>query len=341
MRDLKKEDIKKIMAASGWSRFTLIFMLVVLLWNSSQIWWMSSTVGKVDKYNQGLVDEIGGIRGDVKNFADDLNEIRRFLLLPEKNYSVDGVAMEKTDTGEQKNSDNTVAVFAFLNSLAQEDKLAKNQQTAQPVFSNLFSNADFLAKLAQSQIQIGVKGDLQVKFLDGTAALADGKKNELFGQPLYNLVFDAAANEFRLQSALGEKTYADFNAAGFVDQLAADMVNNLEQLRAKKIQAGQDALKQDEAAKKAAEDQLDAQKLELDNIIKDKAFTDTLQGLGLKVTAQPREEANRYIYDVLDAGGKVKFSLIMELSSGMLKVLKDNQETDIKTFLDDGSKKKT
>lgn len=341
IQDLSKESVKKLLSQSGWSRYTLLFILVVLLWNSAQIWLMNGTVNRVDKYNQGVVDEMGGLVGDVKVFADDLNEIRRFLLLPEKNYSVDQGSREKTGIEDEKGSDNAVAMFAFLDSVVQESDIVKNRQAAQPLFEALFVDKVLSDRLTGARLQPGERAELQVKFIDGTDVLADGQKNLLFGQPLYSLIFSADENKFMVQSALGEEKLADYTKTDFSARLADFMIKNLDAVRTKKLQVQADAKLAEEKARLQVEQELLKKKQELEGLVKDKAFVETLQGLGLKVAEKSREENNKYIFDVTDQSGKVRFSVFLELSSGMIKVLKDEQELDIKSFLTDGSKKKT
>ncbi len=339
IQEQNKETVKKILSKTGWTRFTLYFILAVLIWNTFQIWAMIGVVGRVEKYNQGVVDEVGGLTGDVKLFAGDLNEIRKFLLLPEKNYSVDQSGGEDVGKDQDKGSENAVAMFAFLDSLVSTEKQTQNRQAAQGPFEALLTNAEFNSKLTGAQILPAEKGDLQIKYNDGAAVLSDGTKNELFGQPLYNLVFDADNNLFLVQSALGEGKFPDFGKADFAVKLADFMLKNLEMVRAAKLKSIEVAKAEDEKARQLVEQTLQQKKQELESLVKDKAFVETLAGVGLNVAEKPREETGKYIFDVLDATGKLKFSLALEISSGMIKVLRDNQEIDIKSFLEDGSKK--
>ena len=70
------------------------------------------------------------------------------------------------------------------------------------------------------------------------------------------------------------------------------------------------------------------------------AFQDILKNDGLAVSLSPREEYNKLLYDVKDADGKLVFSFAIELSSGMFKVIRGNQEIDLYSALNNGSKKK-
>lgn len=314
---------------SWWSRIGFLLVVMILVGNSWMIWQMRAVVERVDKYNQGVVDEIGGVTGDLKTFADDLNEIRRFLLLPEKDYAVNGETGVISEVEISPEVENNMAVFAMLDSFAREKKVEEKKVVVRGILDGLVQNGDLLKAIGAANLRVGERQDLQVKFTDGT------------GQALFGLVYDAEADLFRMQGALGEQTFGDYRNADFTARITDYLVKNAQAAREAKVAK----LKQEEIdrqkATEAGVQELQNRKVGLDNMVKDKAFVDTLAGLGWQVAGGAREEANKYIYDVKDASGIVVFSLAVEVSSGMIKVLRDGQEIDVKSFLsDDGSKKK-
>lgn len=317
-------------------------VVLLIVWNTWTISQMGAIADRVDKYNQGVVDEVGKVTGNVKQFAEDLNDIRRFLLLPEKNYFNDEQNPPDTTSGEQTNSKNAQAAFAFLNSLEEEEKAAKNSALAQTAYDELLKNPDFQAKVTGAQLAFGEKGPMMMKFNDAQQNFGGTQQNVFFQQPLYNLVFDAQENAFKIQSALGEQSFKDYTAADFSNRLVDYFTQNTAAVREKKAAQKSEEANIAEKLKLDADAQLVNKKKELDGIVKDPAFTETLQAMGLKVSDEAREESNKYIFDVVDSAGKVHFSLAVELSSGMMKVIRDNKETDLQTFLEtsDGSKKK-
>ncbi len=322
-------------------KILLGLILVVLAWNSWKIFEMGSIAAKVDKYNQGVVDEMGKVVGNVKSFSDDLNEIRRFLLLPEKEYFPEEIKEPETTPEEQTGSENSRAAFAFLDTVVKDEKSEQNRVQALPVFTSLLANADFKTKVAAVQLALGEQGDLQVKFVDVQKTLGETQENPTFNQPLYQLAFAAEDNAFKVQSALGEEAFRDYTSQDFSVRVGDYLTQNLSAVRDKKVA---DKKTEEEAANKAktdAESQLALHKKELEDIVHDKAFTETLASVGLKVAEQPREENNKYIFDVVDEAGKVKFSLALEITSGMIKVIRGLEESDIRNFLEaNGSKKK-
>ncbi|MBU0667793.1 hypothetical protein KJ951_03310, partial [Patescibacteria group bacterium] len=82
-----------------------------------------------------------------------------------------------------------------------------------------------------------------------------------------------------------------------------------------------------------------ARRAEIEAILSEKTFRDMLKAEDLAADTAPRAAYNQLLYDIKDSKGTVKFSFVIELSSGSLKVLMDNREIDLFTFLQ-GSKKK-
>lgn len=338
----KKTEGKKSYWHGTMGRLTVLLFFLVLLWNTVQIWMMSGVVSSVNRYNLGAVDEMGKVVGDVKEFASDLNDIRRFLLLPERQYGITGDGQQVDVSGAEDNSDNAVALFNFLDAVKKEDLVSMNRAAASPFWGAFLNRPDLYTKLQEANLVLGEQGDLQVKFLDNLAKLADGSDNGSFGLPLFSLVFSPEENLFRLQSVLGDENYSDYSAEDFPDRVFVYIKERAEDVRSKKAEEVLNAQQRaDEAVQQSAE-QAEQQKKELQKLVSDRAFLDTIAGMGLKTAELPRQELNKEIYDVLDQNGQVKFSLALEFSSGLIKLIKDNREIDLKTFLEDeGSKKKS
>lgn len=93
-------------------------------------------------------------------------------------------------------------------------------------------------------------------------------------------------------------------------------------------------------ARTAFEKLIEDRQAELEEIFNSEAFQDYLSTNNLSISTEPSESYNKINYDVMDGDGKVAFSFVIELSSGMFKVMKDNEEIDLYTILNSGSKKK-
>jgi len=249
---------------------------------------------------------------------------------------------EENNNDDDTNASSTQALYAMLDAIGKDQKAAQNSLAAQPIYAALLANQDFLNGLAPANLVLGERAELQIKFNDSLAKNPDGTDNALKNQALYNLVFDAEANAFKVQSALGEFQFVDYQAPDFATKVLTYLTQNVAAVRQKKLAA----IAQENQDKQKAADQikqnLEAQKKQLADALHEPAFHDGLAGLGWKVADQPREENNKYVFDIVDAQNKIQFSVALEISSGMIKLIRNGQEIDVKNFLDtDGSKKKS
>ncbi len=330
----EKEKIEKSKSGMG---FLWFLILIIVFGNSFLIWRMQDTVLKVDKYNQGVVDEIGGFRGDIKNFADDLNEIRSFLLLPEKEYSFDDQQKSKQEDQEE-NDKTTQGLYAMLNQLKLENQKEENRVLAEANFDKILTEDDFLKELEIVNLVFGERSDLNVKLNDNLSNI-DSEHNPFYGQALFAIVYDDSINKFRVQSVLGEETFA--NDSDLKVEIEKYIHKATAEARQKKID---DQNKEADLVKEAEENALkdiEKKKDDLLILVNENAFKSELADLGLTVSDKTREENNKFIVDIVDSKGGIKFSISLDISSNMVKVIKDGQEIDVKNFLDNnGSKKK-
>lgn len=324
MEDKKPKNSSKLLQFGG------VFLLILTALNSWQILSVKSVVDRVDNYNKGVVDELGGVVGDTKDFAHDLNEIRRFLLLPEKDYSVE--KNSEQNSPDDQTDPNSLALYAFLNDLNKSEQSEQNRQAVANLLKDWQASDEVKTQLAEYKLETSLLDNWQVKLLD-----LNNQK-----QPLLAIVFSPTENLFKLQSVLGEEKIPDLEISAFTTKLNEYLKNNVEVIRQKKIEK----IKADQLAAEQAVKNEEARKIKLkddfEKLLKEKAFSETIGAMGLTVDMQARQEKGNWIYDVKDKDNKVKFSFLVNTSIGQIKVLKDNQEVDLKNFLnqDDGSKKK-
>lgn len=387
----------------------LILIGLVLAVNTFQLSRFGEIVERVDHYNQGIVDEVGVVRQDINLFAQDLNEVRKFLLLPGKDYSFLDKSLESSQLEEDKADSTTAsAVYGFITRLTDEQNTQKNAIAAEQRFNAIIKDQTLLDGLKAGQFKMSPPENNQeafsVKILDASDT------------PLYALIVNKN-NTVKIQSAIG--TY-NVNSAATADLIKEILnyfsthqqeVKNLKELIGKRKNEISELFKNQEiitalAAKKVSvsapeetekdlnyniinkeqeklltlaitradgtlkfdnqtfkdiaglqpvlldklknldsasgqERFIHDRQRELETIFKEQAFQDMLKNNGLTLAAQPRQDYNKILYDVKNSEGKVMFSFVVELSSGMFKVLKDNTEIDLfSTLTDEGSKKK-
>jgi hypothetical protein len=395
---VRKEALKKI---------GLIFLGLLLVVNTIQLARFGGIVERVDLYNAGMVDELGGLRQDVMTFASDLNEIRGFLLLPVKEYSFTEKSTEEVGGEEKASSRTETALYSFVDQVTSQKSLEKNAQLASEIAQSVFKDKTFADTLAT----VGLLADK----IEDSADAVSFKINEASGGALFSFVMEKKTGKGKVQSAGGVYEIKGVDVSAVKNELAQFVTSNKEgtiQLKNtinaqkeavaaiaknfeitkvmtdKKISmssaeetdvsinynfvnsAGEPILTvlllkkdgslmlNDQSYKSAdqiqgnlisalqsADSSTSGEKLmaerrnELESIFKQEEFQDMIKNAGLTI-APPREEYNKVLYDVKSADGKTAFSYAIEISSGLYKVIKDDQELDLySTLQDDGSKK--
>jgi hypothetical protein len=185
-----KEGLKKI---------GLIVLALLLLIHSIQLFYFSSVIGRVDGLNQKVVDQVEGMRENTITFAQDLNEIRQFLLLPTKDYS--GLLKDENDAGETEDAQDDASVkpqslvYTFLTHTLEAEQAKQNATLAGARIQELSKNADFQQKLAEIGLSIG-----SIENTDDTATLKITDDQKV---PLFALLTEKKTNLSKIQSILG------------------------------------------------------------------------------------------------------------------------------------------
>lgn len=405
---LKGKDWQKYIDKEKMIKFGIPICAVLLLFSTIQSLRFARIVGRVDQYNVGLVDEMGGFRKDIKSFGDDINEMRSFLLLPTKDYSY--VTQEEQDiSDDQKDaSDTEVALYSFMEDFVSKQKAEESAKAVRTRMEELKKDEGLISSLKEQGLTMNdpkedgqslsfeilagtesmfkVDGDLKTgglkisdisenKTLEGAdektlaqeiikfakanrGVIATIKKTveanrtavkDLMGrEEVLNLLVQQGLHQPETPVENGDTiTYPLMNREDAVMLTisirlkdGAMMVNDevMKTPAILKTTLLERVAKIDGAT--SEEKMVQEKRAELEGVLKDDAFVSMLNDLGYKVTTKPREDYNKVLYDVTDAEGKLQFSFVIELSSGMVKILKDDQEIDLLSAVGENAKKK-
>lgn len=133
----------------------VIVLIVLVLFNTVQILRFTGTISTIDRYKDGLVDELGGFRKDISLFGEDLNEIRSFLLLPAKDYSFIEQKMEEAEEDESQGSETQQALYQFMGNLAEEARVTENIQQIQSDMTALQKDWTLRSALGKQGLSVG------------------------------------------------------------------------------------------------------------------------------------------------------------------------------------------
>jgi hypothetical protein len=202
------KPVEKVKKTPFWLRLLFVVLALLVLLNTFQLWNFNRVIGGLDQYSGGLVDEIGGVQGDLEQFGDDLNEIRRFLLLPEREYAFEKEVVEELPNDQQNSSENELAVYKFLQNLGDQNKLNEQKNLAVSQRDEVMVES----VLGENGLGVGEASDdaenLFLKIL-----------NNENSQPLFNIIWDFKNGSLQVQSVLETKEIAKLTDANWKDIL--------------------------------------------------------------------------------------------------------------------------
>jgi hypothetical protein len=209
-RQDKKNTVQKQARKDAFLKLGMLFLAVLLVADTIQIARFSDVVERVDMYNKGVVDELGGFRSDIVQFGNDINEMRGFLLLPTKTYSFMEQDEELTKEPESEASETEKALYTFMSSYVEEQSIAKNAVVSEERIRDFNKDADFTADLEEEGLTMGaVEQDefsISFKVSDETeslfAVIADKKTGEIKIQSIAGVEVMEAEDEDKLKAEI-------------------------------------------------------------------------------------------------------------------------------------------
>lgn len=411
-QDCKQGKEQKQIRKDAFTRIGFIFLIILLIANTIQLTRFGAIVERVDQYNKGVVDELGGFRQDMISFGSDINEMRSFLLLPSRDYSFADKETKISDEDPEESSNTQKAIYQFLGSYTEEMNYEENMALSLERIKALNANESLKENLEKSELAM-----TPVEENEETCSFKVIVHPSPSSVPLFAVIIDKKTNQLRVQSVLGTKEIEETDAEKSTEELSkyltenkdnaqklkddietkktgiSNIINNEEVISLLKeknlsfpTEVKEDAngysysvinseetelitvtIQREDALYKMSENSysnenellaafmeelkntdgstameklINERKQELAEVFNDEAFKDMLSTSELSVTTEPREDYNKVLYDVTNKDGIVEFSFVIEMSSGSFKVLKDNEEIDLHSFLQDNTKKK-
>jgi len=153
--------IKSKMPAKWQPRLTkrnFIITVVVLFFlvQCLQVSQVTGGISSLSMKGSSLVDEVGQLNEMTSLLAQDLTEVRSFLLMPTRQY------VSSTETSDEQDSENVnenenelqVALFKYVGFLGEQETLKQNLAINRASLEYLISNSDFAAFLKEKNLKI-------------------------------------------------------------------------------------------------------------------------------------------------------------------------------------------
>ncbi len=119
-----------------------IAIIVVLVFLMTQISALSIQVSKFSDTNSSMIREIGMVREASMSFGNDLNEVRKFLLLPTKEYFKFEEA-EALDNADKNTDKLQLQLFKYIDFIGKREKIAENNKIYDKYLLDLKNSENF------------------------------------------------------------------------------------------------------------------------------------------------------------------------------------------------------
>jgi len=213
----QKKIQQKISRIKGYLSFSSVLILVLIgfiLFQTLQIAGLNETLNVIKQKDEGLIDEFGEIQTMTGEFANDLNEIRSYFLLPTKNYAITTANIEdKGDVTPESTSSSSQAFFTFVDDVALKKKIETRKAELERLTVDF---TDLLVFLQQNsftpnrdliETQYGY-------FLD---------INDTEGTTIFSLVLNKSTGSFIIKNS-----YDRVESEGGIDQFKTDIMTYLQ-----------------------------------------------------------------------------------------------------------------
>jgi hypothetical protein len=285
-----KEDHKKI-RREAFKKLGLILVGLLLFVNTVQLARFGEIAERVDLYNKGVIDEIGKMRQDTMLFGQDLNEIRKFLLLPTKDYSFFKDDQGTQDTEETGEDMTTSAIYSFLSQVTDEQSYKKNSALAVERIKTLSKDQSFIGALAQIQLKAGQTEDNEVS---ATLKITDETGNALFAFSV-----DKKTAALKIQSSIGTYVLTATDPAAQQKEITDYFKNNKEQVAKMK-------------------DLIGKQKTAIVELMKNKDITAIFGEKKISMTPAPEESDEAITYYIINSESNHLLGITIQRKDGTL-----------------------
>jgi len=231
---------------------------------------------------------------EIGHLSEDLTEVREFLRLPTRSYDVEDVG-EDSD----KNTDEVqIAMFRYVESLANQEKIAAASEKNKGYIEALTQNEEFLTLAEEKGVNIGEAVDSENKY---SLVLASKNGGEV------EFYVDKESGDLFRSSVLEEKEM-DFDSVG---QFVNDAKGFVEK---------------DFAAVAEVASKIEAKKAEVAEVLLSENVVNKVDELGISIEAEPKKSDMNYVYSVLNQSGELIGEILIDFKDQSFRLVDIKQE---------------
>ena len=287
---------KVISTGSFWRpwfyRLIIIFIIII-----GGIWFlrMFDAIQQVDRQNKNLIQEFGQNKIALMQTVADLNEVRKYLLLPSRKYnffSSDGIIKNQPEESVAL----ATAIYRFTDTVGKEYLTAKQQDENYQKIVTLKNNHDFKNALSK----IDLYADKHLEDTTEYAVLKIYRDKDLFVQ----IMLDKTDNSFSIRSIIGSALIDINDDQNLYEFIIAYITEHKETI-------------------KITQERINIQKKALQKIWEQEEVGNILSTKKLQASLNPIEDESGFMYAVQNVDSEKVLTILLDRQNGNFHLADD------------------
>lgn len=299
-----REKFKKLFSKKN---IFIIFLIAVLGFQYLQSSSNSSNLSFLQSRDSSLIEEIGELKETYLKVGEDMNEIRRYLMLPLKEYQEIELS---TDDEDDKNKDQVqLALFKYVGSVVNFESIREKISTNRAFIDNLLISKDFSEFLIKEELAFSPTIQDDDNFIVKIASKS--------GEPIVTYSLDNQTGDLIFQTMMQKEAVEEKDFSKFKQ----DLIEFLTDKKSLLIAGVENVGKLKKSIAKA---------------IESKSVQNILTKKTLVLSADPDQSELEIIYSVLNKSNDIVGEIILETSEQKIALVDKNDES-AKVFVTDSS----
>ncbi len=212
--------IKNIFRKENLFAVVVVFLLVLVL---LQVGGLNRSISNLEQSSRAHTTEIGNINESIIALGSDLNETRKFLLMPTREYFVvDADAGVDSQDADKNTNDLQLAMFEYVGYVANATKKEAVIEKYKSFIDSISKDEEFLNFLADNKLSVNEVNDSDV------ATILTISSNE--GLEVIKYYLSKEEGIFYMKSALEKSAIDAENFEGFIAEVRAYLMSNQDKI---------------------------------------------------------------------------------------------------------------
>jgi len=156
IKKIKKSIFPKIKSLLKIKNISFAVLVLLVFIQYFQVRSIFGTTSSLEGRDTNLITEIGHLNESYVKMGQDLNEIRTFLRMPTKNYSItdETALVEKEKDKDTNTNELQLAMFKYVDFLSKNTSVQKNFDTNKAILATLHDNEAFKKTITTNKLSL-------------------------------------------------------------------------------------------------------------------------------------------------------------------------------------------